>query len=317
MAMFKKIIIGTLVLLPLLAGAPICVKHAQAVKSFPVPIAELKQVTEKWLDQVCHGVFDRELEMGIVQYTCKRDNRHVQVILKPRSALATDVTIRADNNDSNAIGFENKLAAFIDTYFNPTVVDGEQSGTNANIPATVFSRSDAVVCIQSEQDQSSIQFSGFIIDQAGTIICTTHDLRQFGKLTITDSKGRVFNGEVVKFDEKIDLALIHTTITPHAHVTLFNGKRTLQKGTPIYSIGCPVNQANTVTTGTVNDPPVRVDQLVYWQVNMQILPGSSGSPVFDDQGELVGMIKGRDRKDNAIGFLIPMDRMKRFIDEFQ
>lgn len=314
--MLKNIIIGTLVMLPLLTGAPLWVNDAQAVKSFPVPIAELNQVTKKWLDQVCDAHSDRELEMGIIQFSCRRNDQYLHVILKPRSALATEVTIRDDKDNSNVMGVENRLSAYIETYLNPTVEDNQISATNATIPATVLSKSDAVVCIRSEQDQSSIQFSGFIIDQDGTIICTTHDLRQFGKLTITDSKGQVHWGEVVKFDEKIDLALIHTTIKPHVYVSIFNGKRTLPKGTPIYSIGCPANQANTVTTGTVNDPPARVDQLVYWQVNMEILPGSSGSPVFDGRGELVGMIKGRYRKDNTIGFLIPMDRMKRFIDEF-
>ena len=170
--------------------------------------------------------------------------------------------------------------------------------------------------IQSAADHSTIQVSGFIIDQKGTIICTTHGLRQFKTITFTDSKGRIHEGEVVKSDPQTDLALIRTTINPRAHISLASGKRTLIEGALVYSIGCPVNQANTVTAGTVNQPPVRANQLVYWQVNMEILPGSSGSPVFDRQGMLVGMIKGRYREDNSIGFLIPADRIKHFINEF-
>lgn len=310
-----KIIIGILFVLFLIKVAPGgC--HASAVQSFPLPIAELKQVTQQWLGQVCHDISDRELEMGIIQFTCKRNDQHLLLTLSPRSALATEIVIRDDQNNSTTMDLEDQLSDHIHAYLKTTTQNDGIADKHSQIPAVVLAKSDAVVCIQSENDHSSIQVSGFMIDQNGTIICTTHGLRQFRTITFTDSKGRIHEGQVVKSDPQTDLALIRTTIKSRVHISLAKGKRTLQKGAPVYSIGCPVNRANTITAGTVNKPPVRANQLVYWQVNMEILPGSSGSPVFDSQGTLVGMIKGRYREDNAIGFLIPADRIKHFIDEF-
>jgi serine protease Do len=58
-----------------------------------------------------------------------------------------------------------------------------------------------------------------------------------------------------------------------------------------------------------------VDKLTYWQVNMEIHPGSSGSPVFDVQGNLVGIVKGRYRGTKSIGFLIPLETIIAFVKE--
>jgi serine protease Do len=53
----------------------------------------------------------------------------------------------------------------------------------------------------------------------------------------------------------------------------------------------------------------------FWQVNMDIYPGSSGSPVFDGQGRLIGMVKGRYRGTSSIGFVIPLETIISFVQE--
>ena len=46
---------------------------------------------------------------------------------------------------------------------------------------------------------------------------------------------------------------------------------------------------------------------------MTIHPGSSGSPVFDAQGQLVAMIKGRFRGNSTVGFLTPLETIIEFL----
>jgi serine protease Do len=48
---------------------------------------------------------------------------------------------------------------------------------------------------------------------------------------------------------------------------------------------------------------------------MKTLPGGSGSPVFDGEGKLVAMVKGRYRGTDIVGFLTPLDIMRQFLDE--
>jgi serine protease Do len=47
---------------------------------------------------------------------------------------------------------------------------------------------------------------------------------------------------------------------------------------------------------------------------MEIHPGSSGSPVFDANGRLVGIVKGRYRGTNSIGFVIPLETITSFMN---
>jgi serine protease Do len=51
------------------------------------------------------------------------------------------------------------------------------------------------------------------------------------------------------------------------------------------------------------------------QVVMKTLPGGSGSPVFDREGSLVAMVKGRYRGTDIVGFLTPLEIMRQFLRE--
>jgi serine protease Do len=46
---------------------------------------------------------------------------------------------------------------------------------------------------------------------------------------------------------------------------------------------------------------------------MNIYPGSSGSPVFDNQGRLVGMVRGRYRGTTTVGFVTPLETIVAFL----
>jgi serine protease Do len=50
---------------------------------------------------------------------------------------------------------------------------------------------------------------------------------------------------------------------------------------------------------------------------MHVHPGSSGSPVFDLQGNLVAVVKGRYRDAETVGFLIPYATLMNFIGSNQ
>ena len=58
----------------------------------------------------------------------------------------------------------------------------------------------------------------------------------------------------------------------------------------------------------MNDQPL-------WQAHMEIYHGSSGSPVFDVNGNIVAMVKGRYRGTTTTAFLIPMETILIFFKE--
>jgi serine protease Do len=96
-------------------------------------------------------------------------------------------------------------------------------------------------------------------------------------------------------------------------IALTKGRNQINPGENVFSVGCPANLIGTVHPGTISGPPRRAGQSLYWQVKMDIYPGSSGSPVLDENGRLIGIVKGRRRGTNTIGFLIPFETIIAFI----
>jgi len=146
------------------------------------------------------------------------------------------------------------------------------------------------------------------------IICTTHDLEKLQEITVILYDGQEYKGNLVKFDAHKDLALVRADLASKNIVSLAKGRNLLEIGERVFTIGCPVNLLGTVYSGIVNGPPRRVKELTFWQVNMEIHPGSSGSPVFDENGRLAGIVKGRYRGTTSIGFVIPLETITSFID---
>jgi serine protease Do len=172
-----------------------------------------------------------------------------------------------------------------------------------------------VVCIDARSGKSDSQFSGFIIDPEGLVLCTAHGVGDVGKLAVTLYDGREVTGEVLFKNPHLDLALLHIHLQTRTAISVTSGRNLLGMGESVFTVGCPVNLRGTFYAGTINGPPRRVNGLPLWQVDMEVYPGSSGSPVFDAEANLVALIKGRYRGTVTTGFLIPLETIIRFLKE--
>ncbi len=183
------------------------------------------------------------------------------------------------------------------------------------IPKTVSAHIKATVCIHLTTAGSQKQVSGFFIGaRENLLISTAHDLIALEEITVRLSDGREVPGQVLQLDPDIDLALIRVESPSSTTISIAQSRNLLSLGDRLYTIGCPIDREGTVTPGTVNSPPRRAGGHLLWQVKMDILPGNSGSPVFDDRGRLVAVVKGRHRVKKSIGFLIPMETVYDFIE---
>lgn len=316
MKFYRRNICVYLLFIPLIflaaanTGADSTASHA-----YKVPIGELKHLILGWLEQNGLEVTTREAEMGKVDLAFRRKGHPWKIELRPQSALATQVTLSGKKKDAQLLEFEEDFWAYVNSYVGPNGNDIETGNGNEYVPEVVYSRTGTVVCINTRSNGMSSQFSGFVIDKNGTIICTAHDLIKYKTIEVMDQNGKAYPGRVVKLDVTKDLALIYSEIKPRIFIPLCEGRERLQKDEKLYAIGCPMNQLGKISIGSVTDTPVKVRQLYYWKVLLETSPGSSGSPVFDGRGVLVGMVKGRYRGTNTIGFLIPIERIRAFLNE--
>ena len=294
-------------------GVPLFAETEGSLKSYPLPLTELEGVLFSWLTHSGFEVRRTSLKMGRVQLTAVKASENWEIFLKPHSPLATEVQARHCVGEEPDEARLQELWGYISRYTSGPSV--EKWDAYQGIPTVVLSQIESVVCIRAKAEKGDIQLSGFIVDQDGLIICTAHDLKGVQEIGAVAYDGRELKGHLVRIDARRDLALIDINLKSTTFISLAKGRNLLGMGERIYSVGCPVNLGGTVHSGIVSGPPRLVNDLPLWQVNMQIQPGSSGSPVFDAQGKLVAIVKGRYRGTESVGFLIPLATIIEFVKE--
>jgi serine protease Do len=278
-----------------------------------LPISETETILTDWLSGADFEIRGRALPAGARELTAAGHRGVWRIQMRPSSALATELQAGysgSADDEKQAIG---RLSDFLAAYLESTrqsPLEGETA-----LPAAVARHRNSVVCITADSGGSNSQHTGFVVDTAGLIVSTTHGLKGPERLSIALIDGRRLPGKLIRIDPGRDLALIQVAAALAAPVPLSGGRGNLELNERVYSIGCPANQLGTAYPGAVDFLPRRADRLVYWQVEMEIQPGSSGSPVFDSAGRLAGIVKGRLRGGSSTGFLIPLDTLMEFLGQ--
>ncbi len=280
---------------------------------YDLPIIELQDVVADCLRQSNFQILLGPIERGKLEIYAEKKHEDWRIVLWHHSSLASWINARCTVNgqiDNRRIEF---LWRHISDYIKETSAETEIKPFHQLIPDTVLQQINTVVCIYADTGGRDIQFSGFIIHENGLIICTAHDLKRFQTITVVLSDRKELPGRVVKIDHHMDLTLIDVGVRLKNSVQLTKGRNMLQEGERLYAAICPSILSKTICPGILDGPPRRVGDQVLWQVNMPVYHGSSGSPVFDNSGRLVGVVKGRYRNTETVGFLIPFETIMAFI----
>lgn len=298
------------VLLPCLAAMAAELPESRVIA---IPRFEAEQVIADWLKQGGYKL-GRKTRTDAVQLSATRKSSELRVTLRHHSPMATEVAVEARPAEKSEELWK-YLGGYLQGY---SMNHGSGKGSRESpggIPGQIAAKMDLVVCIQASADGRPTQLSGFVVDASGLIICTAHTLKKPKGITITLSSGKTLEGRLMKIDFQKDLALIDCSHAFSSPIPLNGSGIVPEMGQRVYAIGCPLNNRGTVSSGYVDGPPGLVDGQPLLQVKMEVEPGSSGSPVFDQDGNLVAVVKGRLKGGNASGLLIPMDTLISFVKE--
>jgi serine protease Do len=278
------------------------------------PVSETIPEIIRWMNDSGLIAQQQTLQDGRVVVTGVRKGEDVgewRVTVSPYSPLGSEVSVerKGDVDESLFAGLKAALE-------NGQADDVEDSSAASVLPSPILAQIENVACIHAEAGNRSVQFSGFFIDHEGLILCTAHDLLEHEQVKVMTNTGLFYQGDVVKADFEKDLALIRVDATKEEIVRIGEGRNLLVVGERIYSIGCPMNMRGTIHVGFINGPPRKVADSFLWQAGLEVQPGGSGSPVFDKDGSLVGVVKGRHREADDLGFILPLEAVVDFLQEY-
>jgi serine protease Do len=321
--MQKKIITTIFMALILYAGLTWAEVGFES-KVFPIPRYEAEQVVTDWLKHEGYNVSSSTGD-GSVLLRATQNSQALRVVLKHHSTLSTEISIDNTATTGNAgalwkylSGYTHGHIAIHEDRAGPGNLENKPSLDDVSkkkVPAPILQRIGAVVCIKALGKNNPAQLTGFIVDKDGLIICTAHTLQKPQALTIFLSNGLTVEGKIIRVDKRKDLALIDCSHLFSDVISLNNYKVMPEIGQMVFSIGYPLDHGNKILTGFISGPPRLVDGQPLLQARMVVEPGSSGSPVFDTEGNLVAIVKGRLKGDNLSGLLIPLETIISFIKE--
>lgn len=164
--------------------------------------------------------------------------------------------------------------------------------------------------------------SGFVISPDGYILTNAHVVADAAEVTVKFTDKREYKAKVIGSDKRTDVALIKIEAKNLPAVKLGNAETT-RVGEWVAAIGAPFGFENTVTAGIVSAKSRALpdESLVpFIQTDVAINPGNSGGPLFNLNGEVIGInsqIYSRTGGFMGLSFAIPIDVAMRVADQIK
>ncbi len=170
--------------------------------------------------------------------------------------------------------------------------------------------------IPNEQYRQTPSFgSGFIISSDGYIMTNNHVVAGADEITITLNDESIHNAKLIGSDKRSDLALLKINMDNLPVVKIGNSSD-LKLGEWVLAIGSPFGFDRTVTAGIVSGKKRNLpneNYVPYIQTDVAINPGNSGGPLFNLDGEVVGVnaqIYTRSGGFMGVSFAIPSETLR-------
>jgi serine protease Do len=163
--------------------------------------------------------------------------------------------------------------------------------------------------------------SGFIIDNAGHILTNNHVIEGAQEIRVELADEREFDAQVVGADPATDLAVLKIDAEDLRPLE-FGDSDMLEVGDWVLAIGNPFSLSRTVSVGIVSATGRAnvgiVDYENFIQTDAAINPGSSGGPLVDLDGRVVGIntaLASRGGGNNGIAFAVPINMAKEVVGQ--
>ena len=167
--------------------------------------------------------------------------------------------------------------------------------------------------------------SGAILDTEGHILTNNHVVSGAKEIAVTLYNGKTYDAVAIGADPLNDLAVIRIEAGADELVPVSLGdSKTLKVGMNVFALGNPFGLERTLTTGIISSLNRSLQIHGNWkiksiiQIDAAINPGSSGGPLLDSHGRLIGIntaIATTSGQSSGVGFAIPVSLISRVVPQ--
>ncbi len=162
--------------------------------------------------------------------------------------------------------------------------------------------------------------SGFVISSDGYVVTNNHVIQNAEDIEVVLQSGDKYKAKIIGKDPKTDLAVLKIEPDKELHAVRFGDSDKLRIGDWVIAIGNPLGFGYTVTTGIVSAKGRSLglsDYEDFIQTDASLNPGNSGGPLFNLNGDVVGINTAIARHGQGIGFSIPVSMAESVIEQLK
>jgi len=157
--------------------------------------------------------------------------------------------------------------------------------------------------------------TGLLISAEGLILTVAHLVDDATVVHIDFADNTVTRGWVIDWDSEHDLALVKAARVSRPFMDLHTDvAESVEAGEAIVAIGHPLGHRFTSTSGIVSAPRRRMPEGILIQHDVPSNPGSSGGPLIDRAGKLVGIVTSGLTDAEGMGFAVPAVEARAYVD---
>ncbi len=168
------------------------------------------------------------------------------------------------------------------------------------------------------------QGSAFVVHPSGLLITNNHVVSGASDIAVRFSDGESLPARLAGADPSLDLAVLRVDVAKPLPASVLGNSDRVEEGDPLLALGCPFGMSATITRGILSGKERRVDvgalgaagsPIAWLQTDAAINPGSSGGPLVDYDGSVIGVITATVPAGRGVAFAIPVNVVKKALPE--
>lgn len=220
-------------------------------------------------------------------------------------------------------GITTLLIAGVATYYNRQASNADLQQLRrefkmevANKKTEVLNEVNAQISKAPENAELISGGTGFLIDGKGYLVTNAHVIKGGSTFVVQNNKAQEFRAKTVYVDYKSDIAILKISdndFKPQAILPYAFRKNNVDLGEPLFTLGFPRDEI-VYNEGYMSAKTGFNGDTMTCQIGVPANPGNSGGPVFNKNGEVIGIINTRQRTAEGVVFAITAKNLIRSLE---